>query len=112
MAGACGFFPGAWVDGVVLPLLATAYEEHDQAEDEHDRAPGEVEVDAHRTLVDARSASDEAEEAHDAARDEEDEAEGDADVESHVAPLGENKIENDQHGKYGYGQGRWLLVPA
>src|SRR6202042_1837898 len=109
---ACAFFPGAGVDGVVLPFLAAAYQEHDQAEDEHEGSPSEVEIDAHRTLVDARSAGDEAEDAHDSARDEEDEAEGDADIESHVAPLGEDEIENDQHGQYGYGQGRGLLVPA
>ena len=139
--GACAFFPGAGVDGVVLPFLAAAYEEHDQAEDEHDRAPGEVEVDAHRTLVDARAACDEAENAHDSAGDEEDEAEGDADVESHVAPvasagsgcgntglcfaaarvtdgenrqrkLGEDEVEDDQHGEDGDGEGCGLLVPA
>ncbi len=54
MAGTLAFFPGAGVDGVVLPLLAAAYEEHDEAEDEHDCAPGEVDVDVHRLLVDGR----------------------------------------------------------
>src|SRR6266702_829214 len=28
VAGAVGFFPGAGVDGVVLPFLAAAYQEH------------------------------------------------------------------------------------
>ena len=80
MVGAVALFPGAGVDGVVLPFLAAAYEEHDEAEDEHDGAPGEVEVDAHGFVVDGRAASEEAVEADDTSGDEEDEAEGDADV--------------------------------
>jgi hypothetical protein len=81
MAGTIFAFPGAWVDGVVLPLLAAAYEEHDEAEDEHDGSPGEIEVDAHGFFVDAGGvAGEEAVEAHEASDEEEDEAEGDADV--------------------------------
>jgi len=34
-------FPGARVDGVVLPFLAAAYEIHDEAEEKHEEAPGE-----------------------------------------------------------------------
>jgi hypothetical protein len=84
VAGASVFLPGTWVDGVVLPLLAAAYKEHDEAEDEHDEAPGQIEVDAHGFFVDVGGvAGDEAVEAHQASDEEEDEAEGDADVESH-----------------------------
>ena len=83
MAGADGgvFFPGAGVDGVVLPFLASAYEEHDEAEDEHDGSPRQVEVDAHGFFVDGSIASrDEAVDGDHSSGDEEDEAEGDADV--------------------------------
>ena len=80
--------PGARGYGVVLPLLAAAYEEHDEAEDEHDGSPGEIEVDAHRFFVDVRGvAGEEAVEAHEAADEQEDQAEGYADVESHWVPL-------------------------
>src|SRR6266478_7094482 len=79
-------FPGTWVDWIVLPLLAAAYEEHDEAEDEHDGSPGEIEVDAHGFFVDVCGvAGEEAVEAHEAADEQEDEAEGDADVESHFS---------------------------
>src|SRR5258705_3785770 len=79
-------FPGAWVDWVVLPLLAAAYEEHDEAEDEHDGSPGEIEVDAHGFFVDVGGAAgEETVEAHKAADEQEDEAEGDANVESHFS---------------------------
>jgi hypothetical protein len=82
--GSAFAFPGAWVDWVVLPLLAAAYEEHDEAEDEHDGSPGEIEVDAHGFLVDVGGiAGEETVESHEAADEQEDEAEGDADVESH-----------------------------
>jgi len=75
------FFPGAGIYGVVLPFLAAAYEEHDEAEDEHDGSPGEVEVDAHGFFVDGGvAAGDEAVDGHHSSGDEEDEAEGDADV--------------------------------
>jgi hypothetical protein len=81
VAGGGGFFPGAGVDWVVLPFLAAAYEVHDEAEDEHEEAPGEVEVDAHGFLVDVSGvAGDEAVDAHKAADEQEDQAEGDADV--------------------------------
>jgi len=77
-------FPGARAYGVVLPFLAAAYEEHDEAEDEHDGSPGEIEVDAHGFFVDVCGvAGEEAVEAHEAADEQEDEAEGDANVESH-----------------------------
>jgi hypothetical protein len=82
--GSAFALPWAWVDGVVLPLLAAAYEEHDEAEDEHDGSPGEIEVDAHGFFVNVSGvAGEEAVDAHKAADEEEDEAEGDADVESH-----------------------------
>jgi hypothetical protein len=81
VAGARVFLPGAGVDGIVLPFFAAAYEEHNEAEDEHDDAPGEIEVDAHGFFVDdVAVAGDEAVEAHEAADEEEDEAEGDANV--------------------------------
>ena len=80
--------PGAGVDGVVLPFLAAADEVHDGSEDEHEEAPGEIEVDAHRFFVDVGAvAGDEAVDAHEAADQQEDQAERDADVESHGAPL-------------------------
>ena len=73
--------PGAVGYGIVLPLLAAAYEVHDETEDEHEGSPGEIEVDAHRLLVDVCAvAGEEAVEADDAADDEKDEAERDADV--------------------------------
>jgi hypothetical protein len=76
--------PWAWVYGIVLPFLAAAYEEHDEAEDEHDETPGEVEVNAHGFLVDVGGvAGEEAVDAHEASDEEKDESEGDADVESH-----------------------------
>ena len=63
------FFPRAWVDGVVLPFLAAANQKHDETEDEHEGAPGEIEVDAHRFLVDVGGvASEEAVEAHECRR--------------------------------------------
>jgi hypothetical protein len=81
VAGASVFLPGAGVDGIVLPFFSAAYEEHDEAEDEHDKAPGEIEIDAHGFFVDDITvAGDEAVEAHEAADEEEDEAERDADV--------------------------------
>ena len=87
MARANVFLPRAGVDGVVLPFFAAAYEEHDEAEDEHDGSPGEIEVDAHGFFVDvSRVAGEEAVEGHESSDEEEDEAEGDADVESHGAP--------------------------
>jgi len=137
MAGSVLALPGAWVDWVVLPLLAAAYEEHDEAEDEHDGAPGEIEVDAHRFFVDAGGvAGEEAVEAHESADEEEDKAEGDADVESHESSLvveqmqkltadpppsakddnqkksSEDEVEDDEDGEDGYGEGCGLLVPA
>src|ERR1700716_4424379 len=67
--------PRARSDWVVLPFLAAAYEKHDEAEDEHDGSPGEVEVDAHGFFVDFGGvAGEEAVEAHEAADEEEDEA--------------------------------------
>ena len=36
VAGRIAFFPGAWVDWIILPFLTAAYEKHDEAEDEHD----------------------------------------------------------------------------
>ena len=87
VAGRGVLFPRAGVDGIVLPFLAAAYEEHDEAEDEHDGSPGEIEVDAHGFFVDVGGvAGDEAVDAHEAADEQEDEAEGDADVESHETP--------------------------
>ena len=86
MTVAASAFPRTRRDWVVLPLLAAAYEEHDEAEDEHDEAPGEVEVHPHRPLVDRAVAREETVEAHHASGDEEDEAEGDADVETHGIP--------------------------
>ena len=83
MPGWGTFFPGARVDGVILPFLAPTYEEHDEAEDKHDGPPGEVDVHAHGFLVDGAVVGDEAVEGHQASSDEEDEAEGDTDVESH-----------------------------
>jgi hypothetical protein len=84
--GSAFALPGARGDGVVLPLLASAYEEHDEAEDEHEGSPGEVEVDAHGFFVDVCGvAGEEAVEAHKTADEQEDEAEGDADVESHLS---------------------------
>src|SRR5437879_8478272 len=66
--GSAFALPGAGSDGVVLPLLAAAYEEHDEAEDEHDGSPGEIEVDAHGFFVDGGGvAGEEAVEAHEAA---------------------------------------------
>jgi hypothetical protein len=85
VAGAVLAFPGARVDWIILPFLAAAYEKHDEAEDEHDGSPSEIEVDAHGFFVDVRGvAGEEAVEAHEATDEEEDEAEGDADVESHL----------------------------
>jgi len=73
--GSAFALPGARSDGVVLPFLAAAYEEHDEAEDEHDGSPGEVEVDAHGFFVDAGGvAGEEAVEAHETSDEEEDEA--------------------------------------
>jgi len=75
VARASVFFPGTGVDGVVLPLLAAANEEDDEAEDEHDEAPGEIEVYAHGSFVDTGGvARDEAVEAHEVADEKEDEA--------------------------------------
>jgi hypothetical protein len=75
------FLPGAGINGVVLPFFAAAYKEHDEAEDEHDGSPSEIEVDAHGFFVDVRGvAGDETVDAHEAADEQEDEAEGDADV--------------------------------
>jgi len=75
VAGAVATLPGARSDGIVLPFLAAAYEEHDEAEDEHDGSPGEVEVDAHGFFVDAGGvAGEEAVEAHETSDEEEDEA--------------------------------------
>ena len=80
--------PWTGSDGVVLPLLAAAYKVHDEAKEEHDEAPGEVEINAHGFFVDGRTvASDEAVDAHEAADEQEDQAEGDADVESHGCSL-------------------------
>ena len=85
VAGTFAFaLPGTRADGVVLPLLAAAYEEHDRPKTNMIGTPGEVEVNAHRLLVDGGVAGDEAVDADDAAGDQEDEAEGDADVESHL----------------------------
>ena len=42
LAAGWGVFPRAGIDGVILPFLPAAYEEHDGAEDEHDGAPGKV----------------------------------------------------------------------
>src|SRR5258707_15636656 len=87
--GSAFAFPRTWVDWIVLPFLAAAYEEHDEAEDEHDGSPGEIEIDAHGFFVDVGSvAGEEAVEGHEAADEQEDEAEGDADVESHWFSLG------------------------
>src|SRR5207248_468964 len=84
-AGGSAFFPGAGINGVILPLLAAAYEEHDKAEDEHDASPSQIDIDAHRLFVDAGGvAGEESVEAHEAADEQKDEAEGDADVESHT----------------------------
>jgi hypothetical protein len=81
VTGTCGLFPWAGVDGVVLPFLATAYDEHDEAEEEHEEAPGEVKIDAHRFFVDVgAAASEESVDAHETADEEEDQAEGDANV--------------------------------
>ena len=76
--------PGTGVDWIVLPLLATAYKEHDEAEEEHEQAPCQVEIDAHGFFVDGGTAArEEAIGAHEAADEEEDQAEGDANIESH-----------------------------
>ena len=73
--------PGS--DGVVLPALAAADEEHREAEEEHERAPDEIEIDAEGAGVDVAAAGEDAVDGHEAADDEEDEAERDADVETH-----------------------------
>ena len=49
-------------DGVVLPLLALAHGEHHQPEDKHEHAPGQVQVDAERAVVERTVAREEAEE--------------------------------------------------
>ena len=88
MAWAVFAFPLKGVDWAVPPLLAAANKEHDEAEDEHDGSPGEIEVDAHGFLVDLGGvASEEAVECHEASDEEEDEAKGDADIESHLSIL-------------------------
>src|ERR1700678_2511414 len=88
-----GVLPRAGIDGVVLPTLAAADVEHDGTEDEHDAAPGEVEVDAERARVERGVAvGDDAEDGHQASDDEEDEAEGDADVETHKGSFQEQLL--------------------
>src|SRR5437763_1970571 len=87
--------------GVVLPLLAAAYDEHDEAEHEHDGSPGEIEVDAHGFFVDPGGvAGEEAVETHKTADEQEDKAEGNADVESHISLAPERRK--------GFSGGRWF----
>jgi hypothetical protein len=77
---AVALFPGTRVDGVVLPFLTTAYEVHDEAEDEHEESPDEIDVDVKGLLIDGAVARDEAKDAEDGSGDEEDKSEGNADV--------------------------------
>src|SRR6185437_14767861 len=82
----CGLcLPWFRVEGVMLPFLPSAHEEHDGTEEEYDGSPNQIQVEAQGLLVKRHIfAREQAKERHDSSKDLEDQAERNSDVEPHV----------------------------